>query len=131
MSHPEYDFVAVGGGAAGFFGAIAFAEKAPGSRVCILEKTSTVLGKVKISGGGRCNVTHACFDAKRLTTHYPRGERNLIGPFHRFGAQDTVDWFQKRGVSLKTESDGRVFPVTDDSQTVIDCLMSATRELGI
>ena len=131
MSHPEYDFVAIGGGAAGFFGAIAFAEKAPGSRVCILEKTSTVLGKVKISGGGRCNVTHACFDAKRLTTHYPRGERNLIGPFHRFGAQDTVDWFQKRGVALKTESDGRIFPVTDDSQTVIDCLMSATRELGV
>jgi len=131
MSPSEYDFVAIGGGAAGFFGAIAFAARAPGARVCILEKTSTVLGKVKISGGGRCNVTHACFDAKRLTSHYPRGERNLIGPFHRFGAQDTVDWFQKRGVALKTENDGRIFPVTDDSQTVIDCLMAATREYGI
>ncbi len=128
---PEYDFVIIGGGAAGFFGAIAFAERAPGARVCILEKTSTVLGKVKISGGGRCNVPHACFEAKRLTSHYPRGERNLIGPFHRFGAQDTVDWFQRRGVALKTESDGRIFPVSDDSQTVIDCLMRVTRELGI
>jgi predicted Rossmann fold flavoprotein len=131
MSLSEYDFVAIGGGAAGFFGAIAYAAKAPGARVCILEKTSTVLGKVKISGGGRCNVTHACFDAKRLTSHYPRGERNLIGPFHRFGPRETMDWFEARGVALKTESDGRVFPITDDSQTVIDCLMTATRDLGI
>lgn len=131
MSSSQYDLVAIGGGAAGFFGAIAFAAKSPGARVCILEKTSTVLGKVKISGGGRCNVTHACFDAKQLTIHYPRGGRNLIGPFHRFGPQETVDWFQKRGVALKTESDGRIFPVTDDSQTVIDCLMSASRGHGI
>lgn len=131
MSLSEYDFVAIGGGAAGFFGAIAYAEKSPGARVCILEKTSTVLGKVKISGGGRCNVTHACFDEKRLTSHYPRGERNLIGPFHRFGPRETMDWFEARGVTLKTESDGRVFPVTDDSQTVIDGLMSATRQAGI
>ncbi len=131
MLPPEYDFVAVGGGAAGFFGAIAFAARVPGARVGILEKTSTVLGKVKISGGGRCNVTHACFDAKRLTSHYPRGGRNLIGPFHRFGPRETMEWFEERGVVLKTESDGRVFPVTDDSQTVIDCLLTATRRHGV
>lgn len=131
MSANDYDFISIGGGAAGFFGAIAFAKTAPGAKVCIIEKTSTVLGKVKISGGGRCNVTHACFDVKRLTSYYPRGERNLIGPFHRFGVQDTIDWFQRRGVALKTEDDGRVFPVTDDSQTVIDCLIEATKELGI
>jgi len=131
MSPAEYDFISIGGGAAGFFGAISFAEKVPGARVLILEKTSTVLGKVKISGGGRCNVTHACFEAKRLSTYYPRGERNLIGPFHRFGPQETMEWFQGRGVPLKTESDGRVFPVSDDSQSVIDCLMDTTRDLGI
>lgn len=131
MSSVEYDFVSIGGGAAGFFGAISFAEKVPGARVLILEKSSTVLGKVKISGGGRCNVTHACFEAKRLATYYPRGERNLIGPFHRFGPQETMEWFQGRGVPLKTESDGRVFPVSDDSQSVIDCLMDTTRDLGI
>jgi len=131
MSAAEYDFVSIGGGAAGFFGAIAFVENAKGARVLILEKSSTVLGKVKISGGGRCNVTHACFDPRRLASFYPRGERNLIGPFHRFGPRETVDWFQGRGVSLKTEDDGRIFPVSDDSQTVIDCLMDATRDLGI
>jgi predicted Rossmann fold flavoprotein len=129
MSH--YDFIAIGGGAAGFFGAIAFAESFPGAKVCILEKTSAVLGKVKISGGGRCNVTHACYEAKRLTTHYPRGERNLIGPFHRFGATETVAWFAKRGVELKTEADGRIFPVTDNSQTIINCLLEAASESGI
>ncbi len=131
MLSAEYDFVSIGGGAAGFFGAITFAEKVPGARVLILEKSSTVLGKVKISGGGRCNVTHACIEAKRFASFYPRGERNLIGPFHRFGAQETMDWFQARGVALKTESDGRIFPVSDDSQTVIDCLMDATRDFGI
>ncbi len=127
----EFDFISIGGGAAGFFGAISFAEKFPGGRVCILEKTSAVLGKVKISGGGRCNVTHACFDPKRLTTHYPRGERSLIGSFHRFGVRETMDWFQNRGVDLKTEGDGRVFPDTDSSQTIIDCLMKAAEEAGI
>jgi predicted Rossmann fold flavoprotein len=129
MSH--YDFIAIGGGAAGFFGAIAFAERSPGAKVCILEKTSAVLGKVKISGGGRCNVTHACFEAKRLTSHYPRGERSLIGPFHRFGAAETVAWFSNRGVELKTEGDGRIFPVTDNSQTIINCLLEAASEYGI
>lgn len=127
----SYDFAVVGGGAAGFFGAIAFAESSPGSRVVILEKTSSVLGKVKISGGGRCNVTHACFDPKAFTKHYPRGEKTLIGPMHRWSATDTIAWFSGQGVSLKTESDGRMFPVTDDSGTIIECLTRRATDLGI
>lgn len=126
-----YDFIAIGGGAAGFFGAIAYAEARPGSRVAIIEKTNSVLGKVKISGGGRCNVTHACFEPKPLTTRYPRGERSLIGPFHRWGAADTVEWFEGRGVKLKTEADGRMFPVTNLSDTIIDCLMDAAEDAGV
>jgi len=126
-----YDFVAVGGGAAGYFGAIAFAESAPGSRAVILEKSGRVLDKVRISGGGRCNVTHACYEPMPLTAHYPRGEKSLIGPFHRWSAGDTVDWFEAHGVTLKTEEDGRLFPVTDDSVTVIECLERAADELGI
>ena len=103
-----WDLVVIGGGAAGFFAAITSAEAQPGSRVLILEKTAHVLGKVRISGGGRCNVTHACFDPKTLAGHYPRGSKSLIGPFHRWGADDTVEWFQSRGVELKTEADGFV-----------------------
>ena len=90
-----YDLIVVGGGAAGYFGAIACAETAPWSRVLILEKTGDVLGKVKISGGGRCNVTHACFEPRELVKYYPRGEKTLIGPFHRWGPTDTVGWFTK------------------------------------
>lgn len=127
----SYDFVAIGGGAAGFFGAISYAQARPGSRVVILEKTGSVLGKVKISGGGRCNVTHACFDPRTLTTHYPRGEKSLIGAFHRWSAVDTVEWFEHRGVKLKTESDGRIFPVTDSSETIIDCLKSEAEDAGV
>lgn len=120
----------IGGGAAGFFGAIACAEA--GLRdVLILEKGAEVLGKVKISGGGRCNVTHACFDARRLSEGYPRGAKSLLGPFHRWQAQETVDWFAAHGVPLKTEPDGRMFPETDDSQTVIDCLTGAARAAGV
>ncbi|MEM9238030.1 MAG: NAD(P)/FAD-dependent oxidoreductase [Verrucomicrobiota bacterium] len=121
----------VGGGAAGFFGAIAFAELRRKSRVAILEKSSSVLGKVKISGGGRCNVTHACYEPIPLTHHYPRGEKQLIGPYHRFLTSDTIDWFESRGVELKVEEDGRIFPVTDDSATIIDCLRSAAEEAGV
>lgn len=128
---PPYDFLVIGGGAAGYFGAISFAESRPEARVVILEKTGNVLGKVKISGGGRCNVTHACFQPRDLTTHYPRGGKSLIGPFHHFSTGDTIEWFESRGVELKTESDGRMFPTTDDSQTIIDCLNGAARELGI
>ena len=126
----HWDLIVIGGGAAGFFSAITYAE-ASGGRVLILEKTSQVLGKVKISGGGRCNVTHACFEPKPLTAHYPRGEKSLIGPFHRFGAADTVAWFEQRGVTLKTEPDGRMFPITDSSQTIIDTLTHAARDAGV
>ncbi len=126
----HWDLIVIGGGAAGFFAAITCAE-ASGKRVLILEKTAHVLGKVKISGGGRCNVTHACFEPKPLTSHYPRGEKSLIGPFHRFGAADTVAWFEKRGVTLKIEQDGRMFPMTDSSQTIIDTLTEAARDAGI
>ncbi|MCB1232296.1 MAG: NAD(P)/FAD-dependent oxidoreductase [Verrucomicrobiae bacterium] len=127
----QFDLVVIGGGAAGFFGAITAAEAFPGLRVVILEKAPTVLGKVKISGGGRCNVTHACFDPRELVERYPRGGRSLIGPFHHWGPRDTLGWFESRGVSLKTEADGRMFPVTDDSQTIIDCLSQAAEEAGV
>jgi predicted Rossmann fold flavoprotein len=123
--------VIVGGGAAGFFAAITCAELRRDMEIFILEKTSHFLSKVKISGGGRCNVTHACFDARELTTRYPRGERTLIAPFHQFQAGDAVAWFERRGVKLKTESDGRMFPVTDSSQTVINCLLDAARNAGV
>ena len=123
--------VIVGGGAAGFFAAITCAENAPGAEVIILEKTAHFLSKVRISGGGRCNVTHACFDVRELTARYPRGERALIAPFHRFQAGDTVAWFEARGVKLKTESDGRMFPTTDSSQTIIECLLHESRAAGV
>jgi predicted Rossmann fold flavoprotein len=123
--------VIAGGGAAGFFSALACAESRRDAEIFILEKTSQFLSKVKISGGGRCNVTHACFDARELTTRYPRGERALIAPFHQFQAADTVAWFERRGVKLKTEADGRMFPTTDSSQTIINCLMNAANEAGI
>ena len=123
--------VVVGGGAAGFFGAIACAEAQPACDVTVLEKSAQFLSKVRISGGGRCNVTHACDDAVELSRHYPRGGRALIGAFHRFGPADTVAWFERRGVGLKTEPDGRMFPRTDRSETVIDCLMQCARDLGI
>lgn len=124
------DLIVIGGGAAGFFSAIACAERSSKS-VLILEKSSQLLHKVKISGGGRCNVTHACFEPRELSRSYPRGEKSLIGPFHRFGAADTVEWFAGRGVELKTESDGRMFPVTDSSQTIVDALLDAAHDAGI
>jgi predicted Rossmann fold flavoprotein len=113
----------VGGGAAGFFAAIAAARANGNCRVSLFERSSQFLSKVRISGGGRCNVTHALFDPRMFTTRYPRGERELISPFHRFSADDTVAWFEARGVRLKREEDGRIFPVTDSSKTVIDCLI--------
>jgi len=117
--------IVVGGGAAGFFAAITCAETAPDAEVTVLERGPQFLAKVRISGGGRCNVTHACFDARDLTTRFPRGERALLTPFKTFSASDTVEWFETRGVKLKTESDGRMFPVSDVSQTIIDCLLYA------
>ncbi|MBT4985842.1 MAG: NAD(P)/FAD-dependent oxidoreductase [Ilumatobacter sp.] len=124
------DLIVVGGGAAGFFAAITCAESS-GKSVLILEKTSHLLQKVKISGGGRCNVTHDCLDPRELSRSYPRGEKSLIGPFHRFGAADTVEWFAGRGVALKTEADGRMFPETDSSQTIVDALLGAAEAAGV
>jgi len=125
------EVVVVGGGAAGFFGAIACAAAHPATRVHLLEAGRHPLAKVRISGGGRCNVTHHCFDPALLVQHYPRGGKALRGPFSRFQPQDTVAWFQQRGVALKTEADGRMFPVSDDSGTIIDCLLREAQRLGV
>ncbi len=123
--------VIAGGGAAGFFAAIAAAEADPQARVDVLEKSPELLAKVSISGGGRCNVTHHCFEVDRLVQHYPRGAREMIGPFHRFQPRDTVQWFESRGVPLKVEADGRMFPVTDRSSSIVQCLLRAAREAGV
>jgi predicted Rossmann fold flavoprotein len=123
--------VVAGGGAAGFFGAIAAAEADPRASVTILEKGPRVLSKVRISGGGRCNVTHACLEPRELSLRYPRGGRALIGPFTRFGPRETIEWFRLRAVNLKTEADGRMFPVTDSSQTIIDCLTDSATNAGV
>ena len=121
----------VGGGAAGMFAAVTCAEANPQRRVIVLEKGTSLLAKVRISGGGRCNVTHACFDPKQLVKNYPRGSRELLGPFHRWQPRDTVGWFESRGVPLKTEADGRMFPVTDSSQTIVDCLLNSAKRAGV
>ncbi len=126
-----FDVVIAGGGAAGFFTAINIAEANPKLKIAILERGKEVLAKVRVSGGGRCNVTHACFIPNDLVKFYPRGEKELRGPFNRFCTGDTIEWFERHGVSLKTEEDGRMFPVTDSSQTIIDCFMEATQKLGI
>jgi len=132
MKPQHSEIVVVGGGAAGFFAAITCAEALRGNgRVTVLERGPQFLQKVKISGGGRCNVTHACFEAKDFTQRFPRGSRALIGAFHRFQAADTVEWFESRGVALKTEPDGRMFPTTDQSETIIQCLVNAAREAGV
>lgn len=127
----SFDVIIAGGGAAGFFTAINIAEANPKLKVAILERGKEVLSKVRISGGGRCNVTHACFIPSDLVKFYPRGEKELRGPFNRFCSGDTIEWFEKRGVELKTEEDGRMFPVTDSSQTIIDCFMDAVKKLNI
>ena len=126
-----YDVIIVGGGAAGFFTAINIVEKNPNYKVAILERGKSVLEKVRISGGGRCNVTHACFVPNDLVKFYPRGEKELRGPFHQFCSGDTIEWFEKHGVELKIEDDGRMFPVSDSSQTIIDCFVNATQKLKI
>ncbi len=119
----EFDLIVIGGGAAGFFGAIIASEKKPGLSILMLEKTSKLLSKVKVSGGGRCNVTHNCFEPTPLSKHYPRGSNELKSLFRKFQAKDTVEWFKSKLIKLKTEADGRMFPVTDDSQTIIDCFL--------
>jgi predicted Rossmann fold flavoprotein len=118
----SHKVIVIGGGAAGYFSAIQCAQTNKNVEVILLEKSSKVLQKVKVSGGGRCNVTHACFDLKQLSLSYPRGEKQLKSAFARFSPKETIEWFESRKVKLKTEKDGRMFPVSDDSQTIIDCL---------
>jgi predicted Rossmann fold flavoprotein len=130
MTH-HYDVIIIGGGAAGFFTAINLAEKNHSLTIAILERGKEVLSKVRISGGGRCNVTHACFDANELTGYYPRGGKELRGPFHTFAAADTVKWFQQHGVIIRKEEDGRMFPQANTSQAVIDCFLRLQKDLSI
>ncbi|HTR29070.1 MAG TPA: NAD(P)/FAD-dependent oxidoreductase [Puia sp.] len=123
--------VVIGGGAAGVFCAVNAARVCPGLRVTVVEKTGKLLGKVKVSGGGRCNVTHSCFDITEMARRYPRGQHFVRKALFRWGVADTVGWFSDRGVALKTEADGRMFPVTDSSQTIIDCLMHELNRYGV
>lgn len=123
--------IVVGGGAAGFFGAIAAAEANPHAKVTILEASREVLAKVRISGGGRCNVTQACFNPSELVQNYPRGGKALLGAFTRFQAKDTIGWFAQHGVPLKTEPDGRMFPITDNSETIVNCLINTAKARGV
>ena len=123
--------IVIGGGAAGFFAAIACAGANPAARVVLYEATAHPLSKVRISGGGRCNVTHACPEPRELVKRYPRGGRELLGPFSRFGPRETIAWFAAHGVELKTEGDGRMFPITDDSGTIVDCLRRTADQAGV
>ncbi|MBE9142436.1 BaiN/RdsA family NAD(P)/FAD-dependent oxidoreductase [Planktothrix mougeotii] len=123
--------IVIGGGAAGFFGAITCATYHPHTQVILLEAGQQPLAKVRISGGGRCNVTHACFEPTQFVQNYPRGSKALRGAFSRFQAKNTVEWFTRQGVQLKTESDGRMFPTTDDSATIVNCLMRVAEQAGV
>ena len=127
----KYDVIVIGGGAAGFFSAINIAILNPKLNILILERGNEGLQKVKISGGGRCNVTHGQFIPSELTINYPRGEKELLGPFHQFMTSDTMHWFEERGVKLKIEQDGRVFPVSNNSQSIIDCFLNEVKRLNI
>ena len=127
----QYDVIIIGGGAAGFFAAVNIGELHPNLKVAILERGKDVLGKVKVSGGGRCNVTHAEFIPQELTTYYPRGEKELLGPFHTFMTGDTMGWFEERGVPLKIEDDGRIFPTSNNSQTIIDCFLNEAEKHNV
>ncbi len=128
----KHSVLVVGGGAAGYFAAIAAAERLGAAGTVVLcEATAHPLAKVRISGGGRCNVTHDCMDPRELVKRYPRGGRELLGAFHRFGPRDTIAWFAERGVTLKTEADGRMFPITDDSATIVDCLQREAARVGV
>lgn len=134
-AHAELDerpsVAVIGGGAAGFFAAITCAESNPRAQVRIFEQSSQFLTKVAKSGGGRCNVTHACYDPRLMASRYPRGERPLRSVLHRFQVSDAIQWFEARGVKLKVEADGRIFPVSNDSRSVVDCLLSAARASGV
>lgn len=125
------DVIIVGGGAAGVFAALAAKERQPNARVLIIERSNDLLAKVRLSGGGRCNVTNSCSPLSTFIQNYPRGSKELQGPLHRFGSKETVEWFESRGVRLKTEADGRIFPSTDSSETIIACLCSELSAKGI
>ncbi len=125
------DIIIIGGGAAGIFAAIQAKIAHPSLKVIVLEKTAVVLSKVRVSGGGRCNVTHACFDPPILVQNYPRGHKELLAPFYSFQPQDTIDWFESKGVQLKIEPDGRVFPISNSSETIISCLLTEAANLGV
>jgi predicted Rossmann fold flavoprotein len=125
------DLIVIGGGASGVFAAICAKTAHPLSKVTLLEKSSVLLAKVRVSGGGRCNVTHSCFEPASLVKNYPRGFRELLGPFHQFQPKQVVEWFESRGVALKTEADGRIFPVSNQSESIIDCLLQEARKLGV
>ena len=131
LSRYAKQILVVGGGAAGYFCALTAAEADPSAKVILLEAGGQVLRKVKISGGGRCNLTHHCYDPKELSTRYPRGAKELRGAFHHFQPRDTISWFESRGVKTKVESDGRIFPVSDNSQSVIDCLLGEACRLKV
>ncbi|MBX2843062.1 MAG: NAD(P)/FAD-dependent oxidoreductase [Flammeovirgaceae bacterium] len=121
----------IGGGAAGFFAAINCASKYPNFQVDLFEKSRNLLSKVKVSGGGRCNLTHSCFEISRLVKHYPRGAKQLKKAFNSFMTTDTIEWFENRGVKTKTEADGRMFPTSDNSQTIINCLVGQARKYNV
>jgi len=125
------NFIIIGGGAAGYFAAINAAELNPNLEVIILEGSNKVLQKVKVSGGGRCNVSHACFTPNELIEFYPRGKKELRGPFHQFMTGDTMEWFENRGVPLKIEDDNRIFPESNSSQTIIDCFLESAKKAGV
>lgn len=125
------ELIVIGGGAAGFFCAVNAARMHPGLRVTVVEKSNKLLAKVKVSGGGRCNTTHACFEIPELVKRYPRGQNFVKKAFHSFNTNDTISWFAERGVQLKTEADGRMFPITDDSQTIINCLLKEADKYGV
>ena len=127
----HFDTIIIGGGAAGIFAAINITSKNPQHKIVVLEKSQNLLSKVKVSGGGRCNVTHACFEPKELVKFYPRGNKELLGPFHQFQPGDTIAWFAERGIELKIEDDGRMFPTTDSSQTIIDCFLAEIDKYNI
>ncbi|MCB0327833.1 MAG: NAD(P)/FAD-dependent oxidoreductase, partial [Bdellovibrionales bacterium] len=127
----NYDWISLGGGAAGYYGALHFAQLCPLSHCMIIEASSKTLRKVKISGGGRCNLTHSCFEPSKLSSFYPRGQKELISLFHKHGPRETLQWFAQRGVPTKTEEDGRIFPISNKSQSVIDCLEKERKKLQV